>query len=396
MKTQHFFPSFLLIMFIHAAVYPQNKTERAISWEKIAVLPQTDGTPSIGVAGAINAVSANKMLIAGGANFPGKKPWEGGTKHYSDEIHILQKKKGKYSWKKNISTRLPQAIAYCGNTSTPLGIVYAGGENEAGLSAKAYLIRLNSGHGQVEILSLPNLPLPLTNISLTHIDNVVYAVGGDGTILSSSRFFSLDLASGATEWEILPDLPLALANTLAIAQHGPGGMNIFVVGGRSKQPSGISELSSSLFIYDPRSRIWNSGSAISDGGKIMNFSAGTGVAFSKRYLLITGGDNGEVFHRIETILSQISKASTEKEKVELTKNKNQLIADHEGFYAGILLYDTYENTWVKVGEMPFLPRVTTTAALWSKDIILSNGEVKPGVRNPDIMLGKIKLSQNQK
>ncbi len=257
-------------------------------------------------------------------------------------------------------------------------------------------MKLNSRHDQVEIISLPNLPLPLTNISLTHIDNVVYAVGGDGAILSSSRFFSLDLASGATKWEILPDLPLALANTLAIAQHGPGGMNIFVVGGRSKHPSGISELRSSVFIYDPVSRIWKSGADISDGGKIMNFSAGTGVAFSKRYLLITGGDKGEVFHQIETLLFQISKASTEKEKGELTKKKNQLITDHEGFYPGILVYDTYENTWVKAGELPFLPRVTTTATLWGKNIILSNGEVKPGVRNPDIMLGKIKLSQNQK
>ncbi len=383
-------------MLINVAVYPQNKTVRTISWEKIAVLPQSNGTPSIGVAGAIHAVSDNALVIAGGANFPGKKPWEGGKKHYSDEIYVLQKKKGKYYWNKNISARLPEPIAYCGNTSTPLGIVYAGGENESGLSEKAYLLKLKSGRDQVEIVSLPNLPLPLTNISLSHIGDVVYAVGGDGTILSSSRFFSLDLASGATEWEILPDLPQTLANTLALVQHGPEGKNIYVVGGRSKHTSGISELSSSVFFYDLKSNIWKSGAALSDGNKTLNFSAGTGVAFSKRYLLITGGDNGEVFHQIETLLSQISKASTDKEKVELTKKKNQLIADHEGFYPGILLYDTYENTWVKVGELPFLPRVTTTAVMWGKHIILSNGEVKPGVRTPDIMLGKIKLSQNLK
>ncbi len=383
-------------MFIHAAVYPQKKTVKTIVWEKIAVLPQADGTPSIGVAGAINAVSANVLVIAGGANFPGKKPWEGGKKHYSNEIYVLQKKNGKYAWNKNISVRLPQAIAYCGNTSTPLGIVYAGGENETGLSDKAYLMKLNPRRGLVEIISLPNLPLPLTNISLTHIDNVVYAAGGDGAILSSSRFFSLDLASGAPKWEILPDLPQALANTLALAQNGPGGKNIFVVGGRSKHPSGISELRSSVFIYDPISRIWKSGADISDDGKIMNFSAGTGVSLSERYLLITGGDKGEVFHQIETLLSQISKASTEKEKVELTNRKNQLIIDHEGFYPGILVYDTYENTWVKAGKLPFLPRVTTTAVMWGKHIILSNGEIKPGVRNPDIMRGKIKLSQNLK
>ncbi len=122
----------------------------------------------------------------------------------------------------------------------------------------------------------------------------------------------------------------------------------------------------------------------------MNFSAGTGVAVSNRFLAITGGDNGEVFSQIETYLAQISKAATEKEKAELTTKKNKLITDHKGFYPGILVYDTYANTWAKLGELPFLPRVTTTAALWGKHIILSNGEIKPGLRNPDIMRGKIK------
>jgi N-acetylneuraminate epimerase len=33
--------------------------------------------------------------------------------------------------------------------------------------------------------------------------------------------------------------------------------------------------------------------------------------------------------------------------------------------------------------------VTTNAVVWGDDIILSNGEIKPGVRTPNIMLGKI-------
>lgn len=390
MYKPFFFLSFLLIMLVNTAVFPQKKTIKAIEWKKIAVLPGKNGTVSLGFAGAINAVSSQAMVIAGGANFPGKMPWEGGKKQYSDEIHVLQKKHGTYTWNKKISSRLPEPIAYCGNTSTPLGIVYAGGENDGGLSDKAFLIKLSTSGDQVQTQPLPSLPLPLTNIALTHIDNVVYAVGGDGNLLSSSHFFSLDLASGASKWNILPDLPVPLANALALSQNGPGGVNIYVAGGRSKQSTGISELRSSLFIYDPRSQTWKAGAPISEGNKTMNFSAGTGVAASSQYLVMTGGDNGEVFHQIETYLSQISKATTDKEKAELTAKKNQLIVDHKGFYPGILVYDTYANTWTKIGELPFLPRVTTTATLWGKHIILSNGEIKPGVRNPDIMLGRIK------
>ncbi len=377
-------------MLVNTAVFPQKKAVKAIEWKRIAVLPGKEGTASIGLAGAINATSGKTMVIAGGANFPEKMPWEGGKKHYSDEIHVLQKRNGKYSWNKNISSRLPEPIAYCGNTSTPLGIVYAGGENDAGLSDKAFLLKLSSSGDQVQIQALPSLPLPLTNISLTHIGNVVYAIGGDGAMLSSSRFFSLDLTSGASKWDILPDLPAALANAVALAQNGPGGMNIYVVGGRSKHPSGISELRSSLYIYDPGSQTWKAGAAISDGNKSMNLSAGTGLSVSDRYLVMMGGDSGEVFHQIEIYLSQISKAATEKEKAELAAKKNQLITKHQGFYRGILVYNTHTNTWNKIGALPFPARVTTTATLWGKHIILSNGEVKPGVRTPDVTLGSIK------
>lgn len=380
-------------MLINMAAFPQRKIAEAIEWKKIATLTNTDGTPSLGFAGAINAIAGNSMLIAGGANFPRLMPWEGGKKKYSDEIHVLQRRNGKYVWNKNIYARLPHPIAYCGNTSTPLGIVYAGGENDAGISDKAFLLKLDPDRDEISFTVLPSLPLPLTNISLTNIGTVVYAAGGDGPLMSSSRFFSLDLASGAEKWTILPDMPAALANALVVAQQAAGGMKIYVAGGRSKTPSGISELRSGLFIYDPIDRTWKTGASISDGNRTMNFSAGTGVAVSDRFLILSGGDDGDVFHQIETYLAQIAKASSEKEKAKLTIAKNKLITQHKGFYPGVLVYDTFKDSWRKAGELPFLPRVTTTADLWGKQIVLSSGEIRPGVRTPDIMLGRIRLNR---
>ncbi len=390
MTKRYFSFSILLMMLVNTAAFPQRKAIKAIEWKRIAILPGKDEAASIGLAGAIHAVSGKAMIIAGGANFPGKMPWEGGKKHYSDEIHVLHKKNGKYSWNKNITSRLPEPIAYCGNTSTPMGVVYAGGENDAGLSDKTFLLTVDLSTGKIGIRALPSLPSALTNISLTNIGNVVYAVGGDGALLSSSRFFSLNLASGATRWDILPDLPAALSNAVVLTQNGLEGINIYVIGGRSKHPSGISVLRSSLYIYEPGSRTWHAGAPVSDGEKIMNFSAGTGVAVSGRYLLVMGGDDGEVFHQIETYLSRISKAATAREKAELTAAKNQLVTRHQGFYRGILVYDTHTNSWGKIGTLPFPARVTTTAALWGKHIVLSNGEVRPGVRTADVTLGSIK------
>lgn len=389
MLNKYFFPLPLCMMLISTGALPQKKAILSVEWEKLATLPNADGSASLGFAGAINGVHHDALMVAGGANFPDKMPWEGGEKYYSDEIHILQKKEGKYLWNKKASSKLPQPIAYSGNTATPRGIVYAGGENESGLSDKVYLLKWDASQSQVEIKPLPDLPVALTNAGLTHIGCVVYLAGGDEAKSSSSGFYSLDLECKNPQWNPLPDLPIALANATVLAQDGADGPNIYVIGGRTKTASGISDLHNTVFMYNPRTQTWKSGAPISDGTNTTNFSAGTGVPVSDNFILITGGDNGKVFHQIETYLAQIAQAATAEEKARLTAKKNALTTDHQGFYWDMLLYNTLTNSWTKIGELPFPARVTTTATKWGNNIILSNGEIKPGVRTPDVMVGKV-------
>lgn len=378
----------LSIMIINTEVYSQEKAIATIQWEKIATLENSDGSRSIGLAGAINAVNNHALIIAGGANFPDKMPWEGGKKQYSDEIHILQQLDSKYVWNKKARAKLPEPIAYCGNTSTQSGIVYAGGENEAGLSKKAFLIKFSIIENRIQVSSLPDLPDPLTNIFLTSIGNVVYAIGGDGPSLSSSAFLSLDLNKKNEGWKQLPNMQIALANSAAVVQNGADGVNIYVIGGRSKDPSGISELHNTLLIYNLQTKTWKSGSPISDGSKTMNFSAGTAIPLLDHSVLIAGGDNGHVFHQIESYLVHIAQSKTPEEKEALIAKKNQLVINHQGFDKSLLLYNTRANTWSKIGELPFPAHVTTTAIKWGESIIISSGEIKPGVRTPNIMMGK--------
>jgi len=390
MINKYFFPLALGIMLTNTDVFAQKTKIDSVSWKTIATLQDSDGAPSIGFAGAINAVCSESLIVAGGANFPEKMPWEGGKKYYSDDVHVLQKKNGSYFWNSKASAKLPEPIAYPGNTSTEKGVVYAGGENENGISAKAYLLNLNSTRNQLNIESLPDLPLALTNLALTSIENVVYAIGGDQEKASSSCLFSIDLDSKDPRWKNLPDLPIALANSVAVSQNGPDGKNIYVIGGRAKHPSGISDLNSTVYIYNPRTQSWKSGAAISDGNKTTNFSAGNGVPIAENLILITGGDNGEVFHQIESYLSQIAKATSAEEKSEFTAKKNQLVINHKGFSRSLLIYNTLLDSWSKLGDLPFPARVTATATKWDNNVILSSGEIKPGVRTPDIMMGTIK------
>lgn len=373
------------LMLTTTAVFAQKTPAEQIEWSIAAKLQAPDGQTSIGFAGAINAVLQNRLIVAGGANFPDKKPWEGGKKHYSNEIHILEQTGNTFSWDKQ-KAYLPEAIAYCGNTSTKFGLVYAGGENEKGLSNQVFLMTWDSDQQIPVMKPLASLPIALTNVALTSIGNLVYAIGGDQEKSTSKAVFSLDLSHPEGVWQVLPELPIPLANSVVLAQ----GSSIYVIGGRTKTATGISDLHSTVFIYHPEKGTWKAGAAITDGKEVMNFSAGTGLALGKNEILIFGGDNGKTFHQIETYISRIAKTDDPAEKATLTAEKNQLSIQHKGFYKGLLRYDVGNNTWSKLGELTFPAQVTAMATKWNNNIIISSGEVQPGVRTPNITRGKIK------
>ncbi|CAA9194258.1 N-acetylneuraminate epimerase [Flavobacterium bizetiae] len=382
------FSSLILTILIMSTTigFSQKTKITNVEWKKAEQLQNADGSLSLGFAGPINGISNNVLIVAGGANFPDKMPWEGGKKHYSNEIHVLEKAGDNFLWNKKAIHTLPEPIAYPGNVSTNSGIVYVGGENENGLSNKAYLLNWNADKNEVETKSLPDFPIAITNIALTHLENIVYAIGGDEAKQSSDLVFSLDLNAEKPEWKLLTKLPFALANSVSVIQNN----TIYVIGGRTKTPSGISDLHNTTLAFDLKKQIWETKANISDGKQTTNFSAGAGVAIGTEYILILGGDNGTTFHKIETYLSQIASATSEEEKAKLIAEKNILNTTHKGFYNDILLYNTHTNKWSKIGELPFLSQVTTTATIWNDKIVLSNGEIKPGIRTPDVMLGTIK------
>lgn len=382
-----FFPLILTLLIMSTTVGFSQKTKITnVEWKKAAQLQNADGSLSLGFAGPINGITNNVLIVAGGANFPDKMPWEGGKKHYSNEIHVLEKAGDDFHWNKKVTNTLPEPIAYPGNTTTNLGVVYVGGENENGLSNKAYILNWNADKNEIETISLPDFPLAITNIALTHSGNIVYAIGGDEAKQSSNLVFSIDLNAEKPEWKSLTQLPFALANSVSVIQNE----KIYVIGGRTKTASGISDLHNTTLAFDLKKQTWETKATICNGKETTNFSAGAGVAVGNEYILILGGDNGTTFHKIETFLSQIAKAGSEEEKSKLITEKNILNTTHQGFYNDILLYNTHTNKWSKIGALPFLAQVTTTATIWNDKVVLSNGEIKPGIRTPDVMLGTIK------
>lgn len=373
-----------------AIINAQKSKVLTMNWQIIDSLP----TPNIGVAGAFSGVHNGAILVAGGANFPNGMPWEGGKKQYSNEIFVYTKNKNSNLIRHHQSFNLPEKVAYGASVSTPKGIVCIGGENEMGASNKAFLMQWDKEKQQVFIQNLTDLPLPLTNASATIISNTIYVVGGESDNKTTQSFLSLDINDDKAAWKILPNLPKPISHTVVAAHFKGKNKGIYVMGGRAKTPSGISDLYDSTYKFDLKQNIWTPLSKINDEQQNTPLTAGTGSAIGTHYIVLFGGDKGETFHQVETLLAAINGEKDEAKKQTLIQQKNQLLASHPGFSKDILLYDTQTDKWTKIGKMPFETPVTTSAFKCKNRVFIPSGEIKAGVRTPHILA--VDISQNEK
>lgn len=374
---------FLVIFFLMTTNISAQTTLPAIKWSVAADL-MNDGRTSIGYAGMISGVHNDVLIIAGGANFPELLPYQGGKKYYSDKIFVLQKNKNRFFWNSRNKVALPEPVAYAGSATIPQGVIYVGGDNRQGISSKVNLLKWNAEKQTVEIKSLPDLPLAVTGPAVTAIENVVYVACGDEVKNSSARFFCMDLLAAKPCWKSLPDAPKALANAALVFQSE----KLFLIGGRTKTASGISELHSTVYSFDPEKNSWTTRASISDGEKTTPFTATAAFAVDENFILLAGGDKGNIFHQIENYLAEIAAALNEPEKEKLIAAKNELVIHHQGFATDILCYDVVENKWFKTGNLPYAAMVTTATAKWNNDLFICSGEIRPGVRSPRILAGR--------
>jgi N-acetylneuraminate epimerase len=62
---------------------------------------------------------------------------------------------------------------------------------------------------------------------------------------------------------------------------------------------------------------------------------------------------------------------------------NALPNQHQGFRHDVLAYDPKTDRWEDLGDAPFA-HVTTTTVVWKNKIVIPSGEVKPGIRSPEV------------
>ena len=379
---------FIYLLMLSTANLIAQPTPLQINWKVAGELPAPDGqSHSLGVAGPLTGVHHNVLLVAGGANFPGGMPWLGGQKKYYKEGFVFRKDEHD-SLISMTTFLLPQTLAYAACCSTPQGVVIAGGENESGLQNAVLLLQWNEARQSVLIKGLPALPFAVTNASLVYHQHKIYLAGGERQQDVSSELLVLDLTDTASGWQKLSVMLKPVSHAILVVQSNSKDNCLYLLGGRKRNNGRVSDLYASVYQYSLKKGTWTEKQSLPYA-----LSAGTGNAIGTHSILLFGGDRGETFHKTENLIIAIAGEKDSLKKAQLTEEKSKVQSSHPGFSRQILLYDTKKDQWVLDGHLPFSTPATTTAVMWNGDFFLPSGEIKAGVRTPQILMGKLNISK---
>ena len=155
-------------------------------WQR---LPDFPG--NLGVAGAFAGVTGGSLLVAGGANFPDKMPWDGGIKTWHDAAYVLDRPDG--SWVE--VGQLPIAFGQGVSVTTPDGVVCVGGCDLQAHYRDVFRLTVQDGRLVTEVL--PSLPIAAANSFGALVEGTLYVAGGNekpGEKECVNRAFTLDLS----------------------------------------------------------------------------------------------------------------------------------------------------------------------------------------------------------
>ena len=370
----------LPLMILPATLFAQKNAGSEFMFTIAGALPpDSSGLPAIGLAGSVTGLHHQHLLIAGGANYPDKMPWEGGKKKYHASITVYTFSKGKVlSILKKFS--LSSSLAYAATCTTPSGVFFAGGENEQGIYSQAALLQWDEKNMAIHIQSLPNLPIAITNASATLLNQTVYVAGGETVTGVSNKIFCLNLSQTSAGWIQLPDLPHPVSHAVLIAAEIDKQPTLFLCGGRMKTPAGISTLYNEVYTYQITRKVWTPTTPLPTP-----LSAGTGFFLPPYDLVLISGDQGKLFHQTEVWLDAIRNEKNDSLKQQLIYQKNQLQQTHPGFSKEVLIASMPTLQWRVRQTIPFPAPVTTSLVPVAAGFLLPSGEIRPGVRSPYIL-----------
>ena len=321
-----------------------------LEWRSSVPLPDP-----IGVAAPFAGVSGGALLVAGGAHFPGKPPWEGGTKVWTDTVWVLDRPDGR--WIRG--GRLPHPRAYGVSLTRGDRVLCVGGGDRRGPVAEVIAlqwdgrrIRVQRGPDVPEALPVP-LALAAGALDEAGVAYVACGTSEPGEVRASARVFSWDPASKRRAWREWPPLPAEPRILPVVASASEG---FFLFGGAALETDGTS--SRRRYLRDAwRFRPGTGWQRLADLPRPCAAAASPAPVVGGRIHLLGGDDGSRVGF--------------------------QPPAAHPGFSREPLEYDPGADRWTRRDPMP-VSRVTLPSVPWQGRWWLLSGEMRPGVRSPEV------------
>lgn len=318
----------------------------SLSWTQLASIPDPEG-----FSGSFAGVSGGALLFAGGANFVGKRPWEGGTKLWYDTVYVLTAPEGRWA----VAGKLPRPNGYGVSVTFEGQLICAGGGSLREHYRDVFAL---SWDGQsLHKRDLAPLPVPTAFGCGALVDGTLYVAGGldrpdAGTALRG--FWSLDLRDPAATWRTLTPIPgLGRMNPDAASVGG----KFYLVSGVAIRPNGaerpLRTFLSDAYSYSPATG-WQQLADLPhpDAGALSPLP----VTPDGRILIISGDDGMRI---------------------------TQDGPDHPGFRRDGLIFDPANDCWNAVPAGP-ISRSTVPTAFWNGRWIIPGGERKPGYRANEV------------
>ena len=319
-----------------------------IRWDTSLSLPQLDGTPNIGIAGVFSGRIDGKLLIAGGANFPDRTPEANGEKRYHQDLYLYDASRG---WQV-IRDALPAPRAYGISVTLPEGVLCIGGCDASDCTDQVSLLTLDGDRPR--FTPWPSLPRPLANAAGALVGHRIYVAGGieqvGGGTAATRNFFMLDLHDRGRGWQELPPWP-GPARAFAVAASQSDGFDncFYLFSGRDFSGDSPWTVHKDGYRYNPRLGSWD---RLEGEFPVM---AGTAAPFGTNHILLIGGRNG-------------------------TNSDDRMLR----------LYHTITETLTEVPVSDEIDLPVTTNVLPDDDgILITSGEIRPGVRTPVLLRGTL-------
>jgi len=326
-------------------------------------LPTINKDYALGVSGAFGGLIGNKLILAGGYNYPGNELHNDVAKQYYKDIIVgtINPKNKKLSWKR--LGELPKGISNGAAVATDEALYIIGGRDDK--EAMATCIEIKLENKALTCKTISQLPVTVSDAGAVYLEDYLYVVGGIQNGQPSNDVYRMNLKGDRSKWEKLPAFPEEprIQPIVAAQKDGSGKTMLYLWSGFNGWGKGAA-LTCGGYKYNPATKEWKGLGAPLKNEKRVYLGGGNAVALGDDRIIAFGGFSYEI------LLNNLINPSADYNSHDVDWYKHN---------QEVYCYNTRTGKWSSIGSLPSLG--TVHAAYAKSDGVVYNisGELKPGV-----------------